>query len=58
MKLDSLLTGVIALGTAGIVISILNLIGNNQPEVMVGIMISGSIIFGTGLIATVIAKKK
>lgn len=58
MKLDSVLTGIIALGVAGIVISILNLIGNGSREVMIGIMISSSVVFGSGLIAAVIAKKK
>ena len=58
MRQDSVLIGVIALGTVGILVPIFNLIGNSQPQVMVGIMISGSVIFGCGIIATVIAQKK
>ena len=58
MKLDSVCIGVIAIGAVGILTSIFNVMGDSKTEVMVGIMISGAILCGAGLIATVIAKRK
>ena len=45
------------LGAFGIAIPILVLAGNSQPAVQIGVMISGAIIFGCGVIATAIGLK-
>ena len=52
--------GVVAMVTGGLGmgIPILVLAGNSQPEVQVGVMISGSVVFGCGVIATAIGLKK
>lgn len=58
MKPQSIGITAIILGAIGIAIPILVLSGNSQPEVHTGIMISGSIILGCGVIATAIGLKK
>lgn len=45
-------------GALGIIIPILVLIGDSSKIIQIGIMISGSIIFGCGCIAAVIAQNK
>ena len=47
----------LALGVVGIVIPILVLAGNSNPVIQIGVMISGSILFGCGAIATAILRK-
>ena len=48
----------IVLGAIGIGIPILVLAGNSQPEIQVGVMILGAVVFGCGVIATAIGLKK
>ena len=58
MKPQSIGIAAIVLGAIGIVIPMLVLCGNSQPVVHTGIMISGSIVLGCGVIATAIGLKK
>jgi hypothetical protein len=58
MKVQSIGITAIILGAIGIVIPILVLAGNSQPVVQLGVMISGAIVLGCGVIATTIGLKK
>jgi hypothetical protein len=46
------------LGAIGIILPCLFLAGNSSAQIQMGVMISGSVIFGSGTIATTIALKK
>jgi hypothetical protein len=45
------------LGVIGVGVSLLTLAGNGSQIVMVGVMVSGSILFGCGTIAAAIQRK-
>ena len=47
----------LAIGSVGILIPCLVLAGNSNPDIQVGVMISGAIIFGSGVIASAIVRK-
>ena len=44
-------------GLTGIIISLLCVMGNGSPMVMMGVLISGSLLFGCGMIALAIIQK-
>lgn len=58
MKPKSIGLFAMGVGVLGVVIPILVLMGHSAETIQIGIMISGSIIFGCGCIATVIAQNK
>ena len=58
MKPQTVGIAAIVLGAIGFATPILVLAGNSQSAVQVGVMISGSIILGCGVIATAIGLKK